>query len=87
MVSGKHKSKSMRKVAVKAPGNTVKTHYKSRKPKRAVCAVYGTPLAGVARGTSSKMKNMSKTEKRPERPFGGVLSSKAMRDKMKQRHG
>ncbi len=85
MVSGKHKSNSMRKVFVKAPGNTVKVHYRGRKPSKAVCSVYGTPLPGVARGTSTELKNMPKTKKRPERPYGGVLSSKALRDKMKQK--
>ncbi|MCB9358599.1 50S ribosomal protein L34e [Candidatus Woesearchaeota archaeon] len=85
MVSGKHKSNSKRKVFVKAPGNTVKVHYRERKPNKAVCAVYGTPLAGVARETPSKMRNMPKTAKRPERPYGGVLSSRAMREKMKKK--
>jgi len=85
MVSGKHKSNTMRKVFVKAPGNTVKVHYKKRKPKKAVCPVHGTLLSGVARETPAKIKNMPKTKKRPERPYGGVLSSRAMRDKMKQK--
>ncbi|MFT4297636.1 MAG: 50S ribosomal protein L34e [Candidatus Woesearchaeota archaeon] len=85
MVSGKHKSRSMRKIFVKAPGNTIKVHYKKRKPKKAVCPVYGTELSGVPRERPIKMKNMAKTKKRPERPYGGVLSSKAMRDKMKQK--
>ncbi|MFT4303237.1 MAG: 50S ribosomal protein L34e [Candidatus Woesearchaeota archaeon] len=85
MVAGKYKSKSKRKVFVKAPGNTVKVHYKIRKPGKAVCAEYGTPLAGVARATPAKLKNMPKTAKRPERPYGGVLSSKAMREKMKEK--
>lgn len=85
MVSGKHKSNTMRKVFVKAPGNTVKVHYKKRKPKKVVCPVHGTPLSGVARATPAKMRNMPKSKKRPERPYGGVLSSRAMRDKMKQK--
>ncbi len=85
MVSGKHKSNTLRKVFVKAPGNTVKVHYRKKKPSKAVCSVYGTPLAGVAREIPSKMSKLSKTQKRPERPFGGVLSSKAMREKMKEK--
>ena len=85
MVSGKHKSRSLRKVFVKAPGNTIKVHYKKRKPSKAVCPVYETPLNGVARELPSKMANLPKTRKRPERPYGGVLSSKAMRDKMKDK--
>ena len=29
------------------------------------------------------MAKLSKTQKRPQRPFGGVLSSRAMRDVLK----
>jgi large subunit ribosomal protein L34e len=83
MVSGKHKSRSMRKVFVKVPGNTIKIHYRKKKPSKAVCAVYGTELSGVPRERPTKMKNLPKTCKRPERPYGGVLSSKAMREKIK----
>ena len=83
MVSGKHKSKSKRKVFVKTPGGSVKVHYRNKKPNRAVCAKYGTPLQGVPREVPSKMANMPKSSKRPERPYGGVLSSRAMREKMK----
>jgi large subunit ribosomal protein L34e len=83
MVSGKHKSRSMRKIFVKVPGNSVKVHYRKKKPGKAICAVYGTELPGVPRERPTKMKNLPKTCKRPQRPYGGVLSSKAMRDKMK----
>jgi len=85
MVAGKYKSRTLRKVFVKVPGNSVRVHYRRRKPGRAKCAVYGTPLIGVARANTSGMRNISKTEKRPERPYGGVLSSKAMREKMKEK--
>jgi large subunit ribosomal protein L34e len=85
MVSGKHKSKTKRKIYVKVPGNTVKVHYRTRKPKMAVCAVYKTPLQGVPRERPKKMMNMAKSKKRPQRPFGGVLSSRAMRDRMKSK--
>ena len=85
MVSGKHKSRSLKKIYVKAPGNTVKVHYRKRKPNKIVCAVYRTPLSGVMNDLPAKMANMPKTMKRPERPYGGVLSSKAMREKMKEK--
>jgi large subunit ribosomal protein L34e len=85
MVAGKHKSRTLKKIFVKVPGNTVKIHRRKRKPNRPICAVYGTPLQGVARELPSKMGNIPKTKKRPERPYGGVLSSKAMRAKMKEK--
>ena len=74
-----------RKVYVKAPGGANKVHYRKRKPQRAHCPVFGTVLPGVARELPSKMRNMPKTAKRPERPYGGVLSSKALRVLMKDK--
>jgi len=85
MVSGKFKSRSKRKVFVKAPGNTIKVHYSARKPARAVCPIYGTPLSGVPRKNPADLKKLSKSERKPERPFGGMLSSKATRDIMKDK--
>ena len=85
MVSGKHKSRSLRKVFVKTPGGKTKIHYRSKKPKKPICAEDGTQLHGIPRLKASKMKNLSKSKKRPSRPFAGVLSSKAMRRKMKEK--
>ena len=85
MVCGKFKSKSQRKVFVKVPGNTIKVHHSARKPKRAICPVYGTPLSGVPRMNPSSMGKLAKSERKPERPFGGMLSSKATRDIMKDK--
>ena len=85
MASGKHKSKSLRKVFVKTPGSKTKVHYKSKKPKKPVCSEEGTQLHGIPRLKASKMKKLSKSKKRPSRPFAGVLSSKAMKRKMKEK--
>ena len=86
MPAGKHKSRQRyRKVFVRTPGGNVKIHFRERKPSKAICAIYGTPLAGVPRERPAKMRNMPKSAKRPERPYGGVLSSKAMREIMKDK--
>ena len=76
------RSTSLRKVKKKLPGGRVKHAYLKRKPKKAVCAVSRTPLPGVPQGRPYKVKKLSKTQRRPERPYGGVLGSKAMRDVM-----
>lgn len=85
MVCGKFKSKSLRKVFVKVPGNTIKVHYSARRPNRAVCPVYGTPLSGVPRKNPAELGKLAKSERKPERPFGGMLSSKATREIMKDK--
>ena len=78
MASGKLKSRSVRIVKKRDPTKTT-THYVRRKPSKAQCAGCGVYLHGVARAASSKISNMPKTKKRPERPYGGVLCSKCSR--------
>ena len=67
------KSRSLRRVKVKVPGGTTKLVYKKRKPAKAKCSNCGALLKGVPRATATQMKNMTKTKKRPQRPYGGVL--------------
>ncbi len=85
MVEGKFKSRRFRRVFVRTPGGKTKIHYRQRKPSHAVCAVSGTRLSGVARASACKMSNMPKSKKRPSRPFGGVLSSRATREVLKMK--
>jgi len=85
MVSGKFKSRSLRRVKVTTPGNRNKIVYKQRKPSQAKCAACGAILSGVPRATKSEITNMPKTAKRPERPFGGFLCSKCLRVTMKDK--
>jgi len=84
MVQSKTKSRTFRRVQVKTVNGT-KTRYDRRKPKAGVCSVTGETLKGVPRALPGKMKNMSKSQKRPSRPFGGVLSSRASRAEIKRR--
>lgn len=78
------RNKTFRKVKVKVPSG-VTTHHKRRKPAKAKCAKCGKVLAGVANDIPSKMQNMPKTAKRPERPFGGYYCTKCLREKMKEK--
>ncbi|MAG60625.1 50S ribosomal protein L34e [archaeon] len=84
MVDGKLKSRRFRRVSVKTPGGKTVKHYRKRKPSPAICAIYGTPLAGVPKDKTSKIRNLPKSQRRPERPYGGVLSSRAMRAVIKE---
>ena len=79
MVSGKHKSKHFRKVFVKTPGGKTKVQYKKRKTKKLVCRICKKPLHEIPTLTKTKFKNLPKTKKRPQRPYGGVLCSKCSR--------
>ena len=84
MVSGRHKSKTLRKVFRRTPGAQTVVHRRKRKPSKAHCAGCGNVLPGVASERNYKMKNMPKTKKRPERPFAGKLCSRCMRAKIKE---
>jgi large subunit ribosomal protein L34e len=84
MVSGRFKSRTFRRVKVKTPTET-KTVYKRRKPSQSKCGKCGLALSGVPRATKSELVNMPKTQKRPERPYGGVLCSKCTRALIKEK--
>ena len=83
MVAPRYRSRSFRKVSVRTPGGKTTIHYTRRNHTPATCAVTGEKLHGVPRNTPYKLKELSKTQRRPERPYGGVLSSKAMRALLK----
>jgi large subunit ribosomal protein L34e len=80
----KLKSRTLARKKVKTPAARIVTHYSQRKPKQAHCGDCGGKLKGVPRATPEQMKKLSKTERRPERPFGGVLCSSCTRNKIKQ---
>ena len=85
MPQGKFKSGRFRKIFVKVPGGDTKVHYKERKPQNAHCAITGEVLHGVPRERPAKLGKLSKSKRRPERPYGGMLSSKALRLLMKRK--
>ncbi|AJF62558.1 MAG: 50S ribosomal protein L34e [archaeon GW2011_AR20] len=69
------RSRTFRRVYVKTPSGENLIHYKRRKPKAAHCANCGEVLHGISRELPYKMKSMPKSQKRPERIFGGNLCS------------
>lgn len=79
MVAGNKKSHSLRRVKVKTPGGRVTIHYKRRKPNYPKCGITGQILPGVARGTSTEVRKLARSERKPSRPYGGNYSSKASR--------
>jgi len=73
------RSRSLRKIFRKVPGGRTSVHFKKKKPKSAKCGSCGSLLKGIPRELPYKMRTMAKTNKRPERPFGGVLCSRCTR--------
>lgn len=79
------RSRTLRRVKVRTPGSEVVMHYRKRKPSSAVCKDCGKELHGVPRERPFKMRTMPKTQKRPERMFGGVLCSNCTKVELKSR--
>ncbi len=79
----KTKSRSFRKKQVSSINGTKNVYLKPR-PSKAKCAETGKPLQGVPRDTPVNISKYTKSDKRPERPYGGVLCSEAARKKHKQ---
>ncbi len=69
---------SRRRVYRRTPGGRTVVHYEPRKPSVAKCALCGRPLNGVPRLRSSRLRRLAKTEKRPERPYGGYICHRCL---------
>lgn len=80
MNEGTKKSTRVRRIVRKTPGARQVFHYEHKGPHKAVCAKCGGLLHGVASERGFIMRSLSKTEKRPSRPYGGVLCGKCMRE-------
>lgn len=79
MAAPKIRSRSFRRISVRTPGGKQVIHYERRKPSAAKCGKCGGVLKGVARGIAADVKRVPKSERRPERPYGGSLCSRCMR--------
>ncbi len=69
------RSRTFRRVYIKTPSGKNVLSYRRRKPKLAHCANCKKILHGIPKELPYKMRNFSKSQKRPERIFGGTLCS------------
>lgn len=67
--------RSMKKKAIKTPSKNSTKYFRGKNSKKK-CSITKKVLAGVTHD-EKKAKKQSKTQKRPNVPFGGILSSKA----------
>lgn len=79
------RSRSLRRVKVKRPGGKHVIHYKKRKPSHAKCGNCGTKLSGIPRERPSQLTKLSKTEKKPTRPYGGNLCPSCTKETIKSK--
>ena len=83
MVRPALRSRSFRKMKKNTPGGRVVMHYPKRKNSRAKCGDCGKPLGGVPIKRDADIKNIPKTKKRPDRPFGGNLCPACTKQRIK----
>jgi len=73
------RTRSLRRIKKRTPGNRLVIHYEKRKPKIAHCAECHKPLHGVPRKRPVEIGKLPKSQRRPERPYGGILCSACSR--------
>ena len=79
------RSTSWIKKKVTTPGGKKKVHYLKRKNSAAKCASCGKTLNGVPKKTTSEIRKLPKTKKRPERPYGGNLCHACLKEKIAEK--
>ncbi|OPY26735.1 MAG: 50S ribosomal protein L34e [Methanobacterium sp. PtaU1.Bin242] len=80
----RYRSRSYKRTFKKTPGGRTVLHYKKKKPSKHLCAECGKLLHSVPRGRPYQIKKLSKSKKRPNRPYGGNLCSECMRKVFKK---
>ncbi len=69
----------------KTPGGKTIKIAKEKKAGHAICAVCGVKLMGVPKGKVNSISKLSKTQRRPQRPYAGVLCSNCSRNLFKSK--
>ncbi len=80
----RQRSRSAKHRVRKTPGGKMSIRYKQGRGKKHKCAICPVLLQAV-QPVSKKKKRLSKTEKRPERKFGGVLCGNCVSLLMKEK--
>lgn len=82
MVRGFLKNRTFKRVRVSLPGGGSKIQYRRARNGAPQCADCGGVLKGTARGSPSQIMKLSKSERRPDRLFGGVLCSACSKERI-----
>jgi large subunit ribosomal protein L34e len=82
MVSPRLRSRSYSKKRVKTPGGKTTVHFKKKPTSYARCGSCEKLLLGVPRTRTGKL---TKSQRVPNRPYGGNLCSRCMRNLVKDK--
>ena len=78
MVRPSLRSHSQARIKTRIPGNKMRIHYIRRRPKHAHCPVTNVKLHAVPRLRPAQLRKLNKTQRRPNRPYGGRISHTAL---------
>ena len=70
-----HRSRSLKRRAIRTPGGRLVIHYRRKKGGIYRCAICKRPLFGVPRN----VREYPKSSRRPDRPYGGFLCADCLR--------
>ena len=82
MVRPMYRSRSLRRVMKRTPGGRVVIHFERDRRTVMKCGRCGRILNGVPT-TNALRRKLAKTQKRPQRMFGGVLCPKCLAEILK----
>ena len=82
MAEDRVKTRSLRRKKVKLAGSKIVVHYVRRRPSAAECAGCHKSLLTVPRVLPKQMQKLTRSARRPTRPFGGFYCSSCMRQLM-----
>ena len=77
---GNRRSRSMARIKTRLPGNGHTTHFIRRNPSYATCPITGQKLHGVPKIRDCQRRKLTKTQRRPNRPYGGRITHTALKD-------
>jgi large subunit ribosomal protein L34e len=84
MPTPRHRTRSKKRVYKTLPGGRKTIHYKSEVISSSRCSLCGRQIGGIPQGSLSKIRKLTRTEKRISRPYGGKLCYKCLKDALKQ---
>jgi len=78
------RTRSRKRRVLRLPGGRSGTHYEKEKVKPLHCTRCGRILSGVSGLTPSKIRKLSGSQRKVERPYGNLLCPSCLQDLLKQ---
>jgi len=75
----------MKKVKTRTPPGKIKFHYRRERVQIAKCANCKSQMRGIRRLIPSEFKKLAKSDRRPERPYGGYFCSSCSKEIFRER--